>query len=305
VRRTLQAADENKIPFLASALTFDALLAAVPFFLLILAGLAWLLQHTGGDPVDPASFVERFFPPHDTAPGRDPFAAVEAFLARLTEVAKQLSIFAIPAFVWFSTRLFAGIRTSLNEIYDVHLRPRIQHFVVAYLTGKLRDLVMVIAMLLLFLANAALNAGLVLLETRGHQVAPGFDFLLTTAGRLASQLLAFLFLITLFFAVYHFASIRRPPWRATLVASLFTAILFEAAKRLFGLYVRNVVSFQQVTVDVNVGAVILFVVWMYYSALVFLLGGVVAETWELRELQRQQRVEVKSSALGTRHSALG
>jgi len=30
-------------------------------------------------------------------------------------------------------------------------------------------------------------------------------------------------------------------------------------------------------------------VWVYYCALVFLLGGVVAETWELRELQRAQR----------------
>ena len=35
----------------------------------------------------------------------------------------NLVLYAIPAFVWFSTRLFAGIRTSLNEIYDVSARP--------------------------------------------------------------------------------------------------------------------------------------------------------------------------------------
>ena len=34
---------------------------------------------------------------------------------------------------------------------------------------------------------------------------------------------------------------------------------------------------------------ILTVLWVYYTALVFLLGGVVAETWQLRTMQRRQR----------------
>lgn len=288
----MQAADENRIPFLASALTFDALLAAVPLFLLILAGLSWLLDRTGGDPIRATDFIERFFPPHDTAPGRDPFAVVEAFLGKLVVAAREFSWVAVPAFLWFSTRFFASARTSLNEIYDVHVRPVRQHFLLRYLLGKLRDLGMVLLTLVLFLANAVVTTGLALIQARGRTLGPGFEFLLSTGGRLLGEVVAFGFLVSLFFVVYHFASVRRPPWRATLVASVFSGLLFEVAKRLFGLYVKNRL-YQQVTVDVNVGAVILFVVWMYYSSLVFLLGGVVAETWELRELQRRQRaVEV-------------
>ncbi len=276
---------------MASALTFDALLAAIPLFLVVLAGVSWVLGFAGGDPLTSASFVERFFPPHDTAPGLDPFEAVEQLITRITAVARQVSIVAIPAFLWFSTRLFGGARSALGEIYDVSVRPNPQHFLVAYFLGKLRDLGMVGVTLLLFLANAGLSAGLLLLQARGRSGGPAFAFFFTTLGRAASELLAFVFLVSLFFVVYHFASVRRPPWRATLVASLFTGVLFEVAKRLFGLYVRNAVSLRQPTVGLNVGAVILFVVWMYYTALVFLLGGVVAETWELRELQRRQRLD--------------
>ena len=70
LRRTLQAADENNIPFLASALTFDALLAAVPFVLLVLIGLTHLAQAVAGGPaVDPTALFHRFFPPHTSAPG--------------------------------------------------------------------------------------------------------------------------------------------------------------------------------------------------------------------------------------------
>lgn len=251
------------------------------------------MQQTGGGAVDTAAFVERFFPPHDATAGRDPFDAVEAFLGKLTEAARRLSLVALPAFLWFATRLFGGVRTALNEIYDLHVRPVRRHFVLAYLAGKLRDLGMVLITLVLFLANAAVSTGLLVLEARAGSAAPWLAFFVTRVGQWAGQLMAFAFLVTLFFALYHFASLRRPPWRATLVASLVTAVLFEVAKRLFGLYLRNVVFYQDLATEVNVGAVILFVLWMYYSALVFLLGGVIAETWELRDLQRAQRLSVR------------
>lgn len=287
VVRVLNAADRYRIPFLASALTFDALLAAVPLFLLILAGVSSLIDRGGGEPMATSALIERFFPPHNTTPGADPFGAVEAFLVKMTIAARQLSVFAVPAFVWFSTRVFASARTALNEIYRVHLIAPRQHFVLGYLTGKLRDLFMVVVALVLFLANTILSAGLALLQARGEQVDPSLRFFVTSAGRVAGEVLAFLFLVSLFAAVYYGASRRRPPWRHTVIASLFAAVMFEAAKRLFGLYLKNAVSYQQMTVDANVGAAFLFVLWMYYSSLVFLLGGVVASEQRVVSLDGQ------------------
>jgi hypothetical protein len=42
----------------------------------------------------------------------------------------------------------------------------------------------------------------------------------------------------------------------------------------------------------QLGAVVLFVIWVHFMALVFLLGGVVAERWEARRLQTRQWVIV-------------
>jgi uncharacterized BrkB/YihY/UPF0761 family membrane protein len=66
-----------------------------------------------------------------------------------------------------------------------------------------------------------------------------------------------------------------------------TAVLFELAKRIFGWYLRFALV-NSVSVDANIGALILFVIWLYYTALVLLLGGVIAETWDLRVRQRRQ-----------------
>ena len=291
----MQAADENNIPFLASGLTFDGLLAAVPFILLVLIGLTHLVQAvTQGPTIDTVLLFHRFLPPHTTQADSDPFEIVEKLLTGITQNRGQLSLYAAPAFLWFSTRLFAGIRTALNDIYDVSLRPpRHRGFIATYLHAKLRDTVMVIGTVILFLTNTLLTTGLAVLQTRGTTTVtaavPELAFFVSTVGRLLTEGLAFAFSVSLFYVTYRYASVRRLPLRTALFASIFTAFLFEVAKRLYALYLANFASLNAVGGDANLGAAALFIVWVYYTAIVFLLGAVFAETWELRKMQERQR----------------
>jgi membrane protein len=280
------------VPFLASALTFDALLAAIPFVLLLLIGLTHLVQAlSNGSTVDTTALFHRFFPPHTSVPGSDPFALIERLLTGIAANRGQLSLYAAPAFLWFSTRLFAGVRTSLNDIYDVSARPLPRrHFLLNLLLAKLRDSGMVLATVVLFLANTLLTTGLAILQDRGAERAPAeLEFFVSTMGRLSGEVLALAFSVSLFYVTYRYASLRRLPWRTALLASTFTALLFEIAKRLYGLYLANFASLEGPGGDANVGAAVLFVLWVYYTAIVFLLGAVVAETWELRKMQQRQR----------------
>jgi membrane protein len=258
---------------------------------LLLIGLTHLLQAIAGGPaVEPTALFHRFFPPHSSEPGHDPFGAVEGLLIDIARNRGRLSLYAAPAFIWFSTRLFAGVRTSLNDIYDVSLRPPPRrNFLVIWLQGKLRDAGMVVATVVLFVANTALSTGMAILWARGAARVPQFAFFVSSLGRLVGELLAFVFSISLFYLTYRFASVRHLPWKTVLLASTFTAVLFELAKRLYGLYLANFASLEGHMGDANIGAAVLFVLWVYYTAIVFLLGAVVAETWELRAMQQRQR----------------
>jgi membrane protein len=148
---------------------------------------------------------------------------------------------------------------------------------------------MVLVTVVLFLANTLLTTGLAVLEARGTASVPHLAFFVSTVGRILGELLAFIFSVSLFYVTYRYASVRRLPWRTALLASTFTAVLFEVAKRLYGLYLANFASLESQGGDANVGAVVLFILWLYYTAIVFLLGAVVAETWELRSMQERQR----------------
>ncbi|HEX2249133.1 MAG TPA: YihY/virulence factor BrkB family protein [Gemmatimonadales bacterium] len=293
IRRTLQAADEDNIPFLASALTFDALLASIPFILLLLIGFTLLAQNVTYEPeVDTSHLFDQFLPPSAALPDRDPLNVLERLLSGIARNRGELSLYAAPAFLWFSTRLFAGIRTALNDIYDVSLRPtRHRAILTLFVLAKLRDASMVIATVILFLANTLLSTGLAVLQARGAASVPQLGFFVSTVGRFLGEFLAFSFSVSLFYVTYSYASLRRLPWRTALLASTFTALLFELAKRLYALYLANFASFEGLGGDANLGAIVLFVLWVYYTALVFLLGAVVAETWELKKmLDRQQAI---------------
>ncbi len=266
-------------------------MAAIPFVLLLVVGLTHLAQlQAQSQGVDLRLLLERFLPPHSKLAGLDPFSAVEDLLLKIAQNRGEISLLAVPTFIWFSTRLFGGIRISLNEVFDVSVRPPPRRGIVrSYLYSKLRDIGMVLATVLLFLANTALTTGFQILESRTMGALPQMRSFLTSLGRWGGELLAVAFAVSLFFVVYKYASVRRLPWRAALIASIFTALAFELAKRLYGLYLGNFASIERVGADVNIGALVLFVLWIYYTALVFLLGGVVAETSDLRVRQRNQR----------------
>ena len=257
----------------------------------MLVGLTHLAQSvTHGPPVDTVLLFHAFLPPHAEGSEGDPFAFIERLLTGISKNRGQLSLYAVPAFLWFSTRLFAGIRTALNDVYDVSLRPaRPQGFIAVYVHAKVRDTIMVIATVLLFLMNTLLSTGLAIVQARGTATVPQLAFFVSTVGRVITEILAFSFSVSLFYVTYRYASARRLPWKTALLAAGFTAVLFEIAKRLYALYLANFTSFEAWGGDANLAAAALFILWVYYTAIVFLLGGVVAETWELRKMQERQR----------------
>jgi YihY family inner membrane protein len=136
--------------------------------------------------------------------------------------------------------------------------------------AKLTDLAMVFVAGALVLANAFASTG----------------------KDVGSQLASLLFSTLLFFMIFKFLPSRRIYWRTGLVASLFCAVAFEIAKRLYALYVARFVTFDRLASDANLVAFLLFILWIYYTAYVFLLGGEVAETYDLIRMRRKQRVRL-------------
>jgi membrane protein len=280
IKRTLEAAYEDNIPFLASALSFDVILTAIPFLVLLVAVIGSLVQHqVTSEQITMAELLGRFLPSGGDA-GREAVQLVETMLEQAVASRGRLTLFGVPLFLYFSTRLFGGLRAALNEVFDTEeSRP--------FPLAKLLDLALVLITGSLLLLSALLPA----LEA-GTIPSLGEGFLLEWMYRLSLQIIAFAFSTALFYLVFKLLPSRRIAWRTALVAALCCALAFEVAKRLYALYVSHFVTLDRLASNANVGAFLLLILWVYYTNLVFLIGGEIAESYDLARMRRAQRVKL-------------
>jgi YihY family inner membrane protein len=263
VRRVLSAAYDDNILFLASALTFQALLAGLPFMLLALAALGYFV-HAGEEEV---VRLFRELIPSAGSGETDPFRQVERFLASVRESRGRLSVFGFPLFLWFSTRFFSGARTALNEVFDTQeSRP--------WWKGVSLDFGLVVAALLLVVANTAVTVSLIDLPW---------------LGRFVSSISTFILGVLMFLLIYKVSPTRPVRWDTAVVASAVAALGFEVTKRMYVVYLIEFTTLDRLISNNNAIALVLLVVWMYFTACVFLIGAEVAEIYDLGRRQNEQR----------------
>ena len=280
-RRMFEAAFEDNIPFLASALSFDLLLTVIPFVALLLAVVGYLVQHQiTTHQVDLHELLARLLPTTTGGVPEAAFTQVERALAGIVRQRVRLTAVGLPLFLWFSTRLFGGLRAALNEVFDTDERR-------PWPMAKLLDLAMV------FGTGALLVVGGLLTTWEARNAgAIGGSFALDWLWRLSLELISFALGVVLFFTIFKLLPSRRIYWRTALVAAVFCALGFEVAKRLYALYVIRFATLDRVASDANIVALLLFLLWVYYTAYLFLLGGEVAEMYDLVRMQRSQRVRL-------------
>lgn len=279
-KRVWDNSGEDNIFFLAGGIAFNILLAAVPFVLLIASALGYLLNHSAEvSSAEVNDIVYRFLPP-GPAGEQSPLGAI---LVDIIKSRQALGIYAVIGFVWFSTRLFGSLRSVLAQIFDIDSDRGI-------VAGKIFDVQITIVSSLLLVAYTALTAYLALATTRGLTVLGELGLRKDVMGTIEyniGQVVAFIFIALMFFSLYKFLPNRRIRWQTAFIAALFTSFLMELAKRGFGAYVRSFDpgSFYSGTL----AALIIVVVWTYYAAIIFVLGGEVAQVYELRRVRRMQR----------------
>jgi len=267
---------EANVSFLASGLSFDALLAAIPLFFVVLALIGYVLNaRAAASQLDLAVYLRQLLPNYGPHQGADPFAPVLALAESVVRQRGKLTLVGFPLFVWFATRLFGSLRSALCEVFDTREAR-------SFLRGKITDVALVCGTGLLFAANTLLSEGL--LNLKGHL---GFvEFW-------GAQILAFAFLIALFIMIFKVAPSHRVPWDTSLVAALTCAVGFELAKEALSFYFRHFVRPDQLVSNQTLGAIILFVGWLYYMTFVFLIGAQIAQVYELRRRQHAQRAVLK------------
>jgi membrane protein len=280
LRRVYEKAGDDNIFFMAGAIAFNVMVAFVPLTLAVLgiAGTILSVQHA-----DPTGLLVNYILESVPPVGREFEEGVHQILDELIETSTGLLSIGTILLIWLSTRLVGTLRTALREIFDI---PNDRGIV----AGKIYDVKMVIAAGTLFAVNFALTILVEVVARQGLDVLD-LEHLRLPSPQVFGRLGAFITIWAMFILIYRYLPARRTRWRISLVAATFTAVLFELMKQGFAWYATNVADYTS-TYGFLANLVIL-IFWVYYSAVVFILGGEVAQVVAMQRIRRQQKERLR------------
>ena len=274
-RRIWNQSGEDNVFFLAGGLAFNILLALVPFALLLISGISFVL---GREPEDAAKtiigMIDSLLPRDAPAPGQ----LLRQLVEEVMRTRGTVGLYSAITFAWFSTRLFGSLRSVLALIFDGTDR--------GIVAGKLFDFGATIVSTLVVAVYVVFSAYLTLATTRGAALLTRFGLAEGAMGTLTylfGRILALTVIVVLFFSLYRGLPRRRPPVLTALVAATTAGVLFEIARYAFALLVKRADPSSLYTG--TIAAVVGVVFWVYYAALLFLIGGEVAQAYDLRRAE--------------------
>jgi membrane protein len=210
--------------------------------------------------------------------GAEAATTVDELMAGIQASGSGIFATIVSALILFvgSTNLFAQLKDALNTIWHVRHKPppNFLRGILRAMRDRLMSTVMVASMGMVLLVTLAISAGLTILSSALHTVAPSASFL----WRGVNLLIGFGVTTLLFVLMFKVLPDVQITWHVAFVGALVTSILFNLGAYLFGLYLRygGVVSILGA-----VGSFVIVLIWAYFSAQMVFFGAKFAQVYAM------------------------
>ncbi|NUZ05492.1 YihY/virulence factor BrkB family protein [Piscinibacter koreensis] len=259
LQQALTAWRDDHASSLGAAIAYYALFSLAPLLLIIvsIAGLAFGREAAEGRVVAELSGLM----------GIDSAAALQALLRSVSRPEQGAfgTIVGTLLLVVGATGVLSELQDALDRIWQAPERP-VGSGLMQLLRGRVAALGMIMAVGFLLVVSLALSAAISALTQWSGQEPTGYGLLL----EVVNFALSFGFVSVAFAVLYKVMPRARIAWHDVWVGATFTALLFTAGKFLIGYYIGRAGVASGFGAA---GSVIVLLVWMYYSAQLFLLGA--------------------------------
>ena len=207
-------------------------------------------------------------------------ATIEAAVASASQTGHGTfaAIAGIVALLLGATTVFGELQSDLDRIWDT---PRPEHAGIrGLLRGRLLSFGMVLGIGFLLLVSLVLSAALSAIGHFWSGALPGWEVLL----QIVNFVVGFVVVSGLFAMIYKFLPSCDIDWRDVWIGAAVTSLLFSIGKLLIGLYLGK----SSVASSFGAaGSLVIVLLWVYYSAQIFLFGAEFTKTYSYRHGTRK------------------
>jgi membrane protein len=243
----------------ASSIAYYALLSFFPFVLLLLTILGRLAFRMDNDTL--VQMVMRALPSH--------FDFVINQIDELSKAPRALGVVGTLVVFWASMGFFSAVTSAIDYAWGVE-RPR------SYFKHKLVAAAMLVVAALLMMAALAIVSFAEVVKTQWFaQVLEHIPALARLQGLVVRNAATPLFILIVGL-IYYFVPNAKVRLRDVWWGAVLAGLLWRAAFAGFSWYVRD---FSRFSVHGSIAAVVVFLVWVYVSAVILLYGAEVSAAY--------------------------
>ena len=237
----------------ASSIAYYALLSLFPFFLLVLS-IIGSVSSSDADHEAILHFVLRYFPRQ--------FDFVTTQLEMMQRARVPLSLASSALMIWAAMGVFGAITSAVNHAWGVEKQPSyFKHKLISFLMLAVSGLLMVVALV----AVSAINVA----EAKWFAgVVDNWPRLLVLQGLVVRWATTALFILIVGL-IFYFVPNAKVRFRDVWVGAVLTGLLWRGALAGFSAYVRDLSRF---SVHGSIAAVVVFLLWIFISAVILLYG---------------------------------
>ncbi|MDX9715206.1 MAG: YihY/virulence factor BrkB family protein [Dissulfurispiraceae bacterium] len=250
---------------LAGSISYFSMMALIPLCLFIITLFGYFLGNDTELLKYFSSKLINFFP-----------KATSEIASQLQKIItyKKIGHISILIYGLLSFQLLSALETATNSIFKTEKK---RHFALSFI---LQVLILTLIAVLIVMSFGATSAISLLTELKDY-----FPHIKISAfTKFVIKYIVPFVLITLSVAVmYILLPVRRVKISSALKGAFFTAVMYETAKNLFTFYVAKATHLG--TVYGPLSAFTIFLLWVYYSASIFLTGAELVHNIENRQVR--------------------
>jgi membrane protein len=258
----------------AASIAYYALLSLFPFLLLALSILGGVTL-PGAESSKVLNFVFNYFPRE--------FPFISEQLQALQENPFRIGVAGALLLVWASMGVFGAVTSAINHAWGVDKQP-------SYLKHKLVSFIMLVAAGMLLLVGLMLVSAISIAGASwfAHVIArtPGLEVL---RGLILDWSTTALF-VAITGLVYYFVPNAKVHFRDVWIGAFLAGFMWRGALALFSYYVKDMARF---SIHGGVAFVVVFLLWVYVSALILLFGAEVSAAYA--RLRRHRPDEIPAA----------
>lgn len=256
---TVNAWLDDYAPSMGAALAFYTLFSIAPLLLIVISVAGFFFGE--------AAARAEIFAQISLMVGEDSATTLNTVLESLDKPAASLvgMLVGLGTLLVGATTVFVELQNAMDRIWQVPPRPDFNG-VRDFFRVRLLSLGLVLGIGFLLLVSLVLSA---LMAALGKWWAPWFGEFAVVADAV-NFVLTLAFITAVFAMIYKWMPRTHVAWRDVWIGAFITALLFTVGKTLIGLYIgRSAVA----SVFGAASSLVVLLLWVYYSAQVFLLGA--------------------------------